>query len=367
VPGISAPDAVAVRRIDLAELAGRAQEWDAVVEAGPRPSPFMLAAWIESWCSAFSANPASHALTVAERDGALRAVLPLRIARRGLLRTLELVGGDEAAPSDLALHPGEPAATAGAVIRAVRSWGGFDNACLAGLDASGTLCSHAEGLTLVPRLDGPVITVAMPTWSEHVESMLPRDTRKSHRRRLRRLEQTGKLRVEVRGDAAALEAAFAIHDRRWARGRRDGSTFAAGRGREHHRRAFATLACRGRARIALVTLDAEPIAFQYLLEAGASAVCFRTGYDPAHAANSPGTIALHAALEDAVARGVRQIELLGSAEPYKRTIATGARPMAWGIGWARTPHGHAAALAERTRIEARRRLRTHRSRIPLMV
>jgi CelD/BcsL family acetyltransferase involved in cellulose biosynthesis len=343
-----------VRELDADEVERRAREWDACVEAAPRPSPFLLAAYVGPWARVH-ADGARPRLLVAERERRIVGALPLAVVRRRGLRVLEWVGGYEATPADLALASGEPAQTASSLVRTARALAGFDYAHLSGLSAA-PLIARSDALPLVERLPAPVIS-DLPGWQPS------RSGRKAAGRRLRRLGELGRVELDVVAEPerlpAALDEAFAVHAARWAAGG-DGSSFGDEAGRAFHRRAAPALAARGSALLALVRLDGRAIAFQYALRAGRSLCLFRVGHDPAFARYSPGALATRTVLEAAQARGVLRVELLGGGEEYKLEIADGLDPMSDGIGWPRTPHGALTAAALRAALRARRVQRRRR-------
>jgi CelD/BcsL family acetyltransferase involved in cellulose biosynthesis len=339
-------------------LRARAREWNDVVSSSPRPSPFMLAEYVDAWWAAMALPGEVPLLVAAELAGALVAVVPLYVRRDKGLRVVGMIGDHEAAPSDLCLSPQAGPDVAAAVVEAVRAHGGYDFARLGGLDAVGTLARPEHGLHAVERIAGPIIELDAP-WSEEAERRLSRDVRKAHRRRLRRLAEVGEVTIEVRRDVPALEEALAVHRKRWPVDE-DGSTFANEAGRSLHRRVMRSLGPQGVARLAMVRVDGTAIGFQYYFVVGTTAFCFRIGHDPDYATYAPGTAALFAALEDATADGVRRVELLGGGEAYKLGLADATRPMSWGSGWARTPAGVAAAAADRAVLRAHIALRESR-------
>jgi len=339
-------------------LRARAREWNEVVSSSPRPSPFMLAEYVDAWWAAMALPGEVPLLLAAEVAGALVGVVPLYVRRDKGLRVVGMIGDHEAAPSDLCVSPLAGPEVAGAIVEAVRAHGGYDFARLGGLDAEGTLARPEHGLHAVERIAGPIIELDAP-WSEEAERRLSRDVRKAHRRRLRRLAEVGDVTIEVRRDVQALDDALVVHRKRWAVDD-DGSTFANEAGRALHRRVVRALGPPGVARLAVVRVNGTAIGFQYYFVVGTTAFCFRIGHDPDFATYAPGTAALFAALEDATADGVRRVELLGGGEAYKLGLADSTRPMSWGSGWARTPAGLAASAADRAVLRAHIALRESR-------
>lgn len=327
-----------------------------MVTAARRPSPFLLAGYVAPWVEHLAA-PGSSLLLAAESGGRIVGGLPLVLHRQGGVSAARWVGGVEATPADLLLAPGAPGGTAAALAEAASQ--AADLALLAGLPTA-PVAGDAGQLTLVERIAAPVL-VTGPDWDAVYEGHVSSQTRKTHRKRRRRLEEAGDLEVVVARDAEsvarALPDAFAVHGRRWD-GAADGSTFGTEAGRAFHLAAGPGLAATGAALLVLIRLDGRPIAFQYALRAGTSLCLFRIGHDPDEARNSPGLLAMLAAMEAASRDGVTRIELLGGGEDYKLAFADGTDPMHDGIGWARGPRGRAMAALQVAALRGRRHARS---------
>ena len=344
-----------VRALTTDDLRKRSDEWDVLVRGAARPSPFLLAGYLAPWVEHLTA-PAVPLLLAAEAGGRIVGGLPLVVHRKGGVAIGRWVGGVEATPADLLLAADAPAATVGTLRAAAGAC--CDLVLLAGLPA-GPVAGRGDDLALVERIAGPVMDTG-PDWdvvyAEHVSTQ----SRKTHRKRRRRLEESGALEVVVARDAAGvarfLPEAFAVHASRWVHGA-DGSTFGTEAGRAFHLAAGPGLADAGAALLVMVRLDGAPIAFQYALRAGGSLCLFRVGHDPAHARHSPGLLAMLAAMEAASRDGVTRIELLGGGEDYKLTFADRTEPMHDGVGWADGPRGRVAATLATAALRARQRAR----------
>jgi CelD/BcsL family acetyltransferase involved in cellulose biosynthesis len=346
---------VTIRALTPDELRSRADEWDVLVRAAPRPSPFLLADYVAPWAEHLAA-PGLPLLLAAETGSRIVGGLPLVVHRSGGVAIARWVGGVEATPADLLLAADAPAGTAPALAEVAQL--GADLAVLSGL-GSAPAAAEAAPLTLVERIAAPVLDTG-PDWEAVYADHVSTQTRKTHRKRRRRLEESGRLEVVVARDAAAVTAAlpeaFAVHAKRWSNGN-DGSTFGTEAGRAFHLAAAPRLAEAGAALLVLIRLDGAPIAFQYALRAGGSLCLFRVGHDPDHARHSPGLLAMLTAMETASRDGVTRIELLGGGEEYKRTFADRTEPMRDGVGWAHGPRGRTVAALTATALRGRLRAR----------
>ena len=101
------------------EFEALAPEWDDLVRAMPRPSPFLLHGWLAEWWRGYAdgAEPIVH---VARRDGRLAAALPLVVRRRAGLRVASLMGDRQAVLGDLLVAADEGEETGRQLIAASR-------------------------------------------------------------------------------------------------------------------------------------------------------------------------------------------------------------------------------------------------------
>ncbi|MGZ4385214.1 MAG: GNAT family N-acetyltransferase, partial [Gaiellaceae bacterium] len=226
-----------------AELEALGDEWDALVRAMRRPSPFLLHGWLVEWWRHFGAG-ARLAVSVARRDGHLVGAAPLFIRRSGGFRVARFLGGHESALADLLLAEGESESTALGLVQELRKQP-FDYADVFGLPAGSAFGRACGGkLRLVERVEAPVLL--MPDgWEATYTAKTSSKKRNLHRRRLRQLGEVGEVEFVVgrtRDELEPLlEEAFHLHELRW-RGRPDGSTFGTDTGRVFHRAALRRLA-----------------------------------------------------------------------------------------------------------------------------
>jgi CelD/BcsL family acetyltransferase involved in cellulose biosynthesis len=348
------------REEDFAQLAA---EWDELVQAMPRPSPFLLHGWLLAWWRHFGEG-AELSVEIARREGRLVAAMPLFVRRRRGLRVAEFLGGHESALADLLLAHGEDRSTSLALLARLASTRPVcDVAYLYGLSAESrlqaALAAHGKPLRLVVRSDAPVLDLT-PGWRTVYERKVSAKRRSLHRRRRRQLGELGELRTSIArtpGELAdALEDAFRLHTLRW-RGRPDLSTFGTERGRRFHRAALAAISPLDVARIVTLTLDGRPIAFHYYMLLKRTMYVHHLAYDPVHGRLSPGLVNTYDAIEAADGEGAVAVEFLGGAERYKAELADRFDPLFEGLGLAGTMRGTAALAARLVALEGRRRLK----------
>jgi len=344
----------------VSELGQVREEWDRLVRAARRPSPFLLHGWLEAWCRHFAADGLLRIHLVERADGRLLGALPLVVTRTRGLRVAQFVGGGQSALADLLLAPDAPAEAAGELVRlAHRS--GHDYADLFGVAGESNLSrvTGALDLKLVERVEAPVLDLSAGFDAVYREKTSSK-RRNLHKRRVRQLSELG--RVEFRlartSDelAAALEDAFVLHRLRWS-GRPDGSGFGTDAGMRFHREAVQALAPLDVPRIVTLTVDDRPIAFHYFFAFCGGMYVHRLAFDPAFGRYSPGAVTTLETIRMAAGEGLERVEYLGGDERYKVEFADRLDPLYQALGMAPTAAGRVSVGGRLAIIAARRRLK----------
>ena len=147
----------AVRTIsETAEFATLRPEWDALVGAMDRPSPFLLHGWLLEWWR--HRGRGRLTVHVAREGDRLTGALPMFVERRLGLNVARFLGRDAAALADVLVADGaDPSTPARLVDLAAES--GADFADLFGLPEQSRLAAAAGGerLALIPRAEAPVL------------------------------------------------------------------------------------------------------------------------------------------------------------------------------------------------------------------
>jgi CelD/BcsL family acetyltransferase involved in cellulose biosynthesis len=330
-----------------------AAQWDALVRAAPRPSPFLLHAWLRAWWSHYG-EEGELALHVAQRNGRLAGALPLCMRGGRRMRVLELVGGEQAHLADVLADDDEVAAALSQRLAAHSA----DFAALFGMPA-GSRLACLRGLRLRERVEAPVLELVRG-WEEVYAEKFSSKTRQTHRRKRRRLAEEGALEVRFATTPDEVERVlaetFRVHALRWD-GRPDGSDFATAHGQAFQREAYRALAEQGIARVLTLELDGRAVAFNAFLVLGERLYSHRLGFDPAYGRHSPGLLCTLDMCERAAAEGLSLVEFLGGDEEYKLQLADRFEPLLEGIGLARTLRGRAAVAGRLGTLAVRMRLK----------
>lgn len=335
------------------------EEWDALVRAQPRPSPFLLHRWLLEWWRHYG-DGGELAVHVAFRDGRLVGALPLCMRSRYGLRVLSFLGGETSSLADVLIADGERPELATALVERGAS-SGQDFADLSGLPAGNRLAATLgpSRLTLIERSEAPVLDLSAG-WDAVYRSRLSSKRRNHNRRRRRQLAELGRVEVDVARSETelerALEDAFALHLLRWD-GRPDGSGFATPVGRRFHHATARALARLDVPRIVTLKIDGRPVAFHYYLLLEGRMYVYRIAFDPTFGRFSPGVINTLDAIQAAADEGAARVEFLGGAERYKIELADHLEPLYQGLGLARTLKGKAAVAGRVGGIRVRKRLK----------
>lgn len=301
-------------RTALGSLEG---EWRALWRACPDATPFQSPAWLLPWWDAY--RPGPLLVVACRRAGDLTGVCPLFILDREPREAL-LLGTGNTDYLDALVRPGEPPATADAMLAAIVSAAAFDVCDLRCLRPSSPLLtartpeSYREERSV--ELPCPVLDLCQPAGADRlVPPGLAHDIRYGQRR----AEREGGLTI-ARAEADTLDAhldtLFEIHASRWnMRGERgvlhDDAT------QSFHRAAARRLHEEGCLRLLTLSVGGRPAAVVYGFVHGRRDYYYIGAFAPSFSRLQPGKLAIHAAIREAIGEGAEEFDFLAGAEPYK--------------------------------------------------
>ncbi len=154
---------------------------------------------------------------------------------------------------------------------------------------------------------------------------------RSQMRRMRRKLEAGggtvRMLREPAETSAGLAALLALHRERWS-GR--GESGLERRGVPELLAGAAAALGPDRLRLWVAEIDGEPISVQLFIAAGSEIKYWNGGWAEAHAALKPSMLTILAAIEDAIARGERRMDLGVGTHEYKLRFADGEDSITWG-------------------------------------
>jgi CelD/BcsL family acetyltransferase involved in cellulose biosynthesis len=339
----------------FAELGGG---WDELVRGMPRPSPFLLHAWLLEWLRHYG-GASELAVQAASRDGRLAGAFPLVHKSWQGLRVAKFLGGQHPSLADLLLAPGEGAATGAALIE--RASSEHDFAELFGLAADSRVAQiAADGqLHLFHRVDAPVLELGSD-WDAVYRAKVSGKGRRDLQRRRRQLQEHGTLEFSVARSPEDVERvlpeAFRLHELRW-QGRDEMSGFATTTGISFHRAALRALAEQDVVRLATMSVGGQAIAFLLAFALAGRLYLYRMAFDPSFARYGPGLLTVLETIASGAGEGLKRVEFLGGAESFKLRLADRIEPLHLGVGLAGTARGRAVVRTRAGILELRERLK----------
>jgi CelD/BcsL family acetyltransferase involved in cellulose biosynthesis len=331
--------------------------WDELVRAMPRPSPFLLHAWLLEWFRHYG-GLSELAVQAVFREGALVGAFPLVHKTWRGLRVARFMGGEQSSLADLLLAPSEDPTTGASLIERATSEHDFAELFGLGGDSRVARTTAPGRLHLFKRADAPVLELT-DDWDALYQAKVSGKRRSQYRRRRHQLETRGSVEFSLARSREELEPAlgdaFRLHGLRWE-ARRDGSGFATPTGVSFHRGALGTLADRDVVRLMTMRFAGRAIAFALAFALAGRLYGYRMAFDPSFARYSPGLLTLLELLTSASREGVRRVEFLGGADPFKLELADDLEPLHLGLGLAATSRGHAVVAARSSVLRLRRRL-----------
>jgi CelD/BcsL family acetyltransferase involved in cellulose biosynthesis len=341
------------------------EAWDALADRAGA-APFLRPGWMTAWWRAFGAGRLE--ILTAGSEGRLDAVLPV-VHRHGGIHAPSnwhtpqygLLEADGAGSRLVAqLFDSSPQVSLGFLSSLTGEVGQLERAAHA--HGYRTLARPLEHSALV-RLDGD--------WDAY-DNGLSTSLRRDLRRCRRRLDEQGRVWLDVHEDVGGLDEALELERLGW---KEHAGTAIVSRPetRQFYTEVANWAAQRGWLRLIFLRLDDRAVAFQFALEDGGAHLGLKTGFDPEFRAMSPGRLIAYASLERAFAIGLERFEFMGTADSYKLRFANDAYDRLLFQAFSPRPAGrvlHAAfaygrPLAKRAQAQARRlgeRARPERAR-----
>ena len=316
-------------------------EWNEAVRRAQVPHPFLLHEWFRTWWDCFGAHRRLHIVVVRNGDE-IAAIAPLMTELvhmyRLPIRRLDLLHNDHTPRADFVIADAPSVAYPGIWNALYDSRDQWDLLQLSRLPedsptrmAMASLAYRDGCATGTWRGDvSPYLTLS-GTW-ERYHASLPAKFRSNLRNRLTRLRAFGEPALEVLDDPAAIAAAREDALRLEASGWKDtaGTSIGSDPAVQQFYRLLAERAAeRGWLRLMFLTVGGRRIATSYGSCFDGRLFLFKTGYDPEYATCSPFKLLTFLATERAFAEGLREIDFLGDAEPWKLEWTETSRAHEW--------------------------------------
>lgn len=327
---------------DVSDFERLRSEWESLRKPGEDQDPFLSCDWFTAWWQVFGGCH-KLCLITARRHGRLRAVLPMILRRtwfHGIpVRRLGAMENDHSPYFDLVRTDDDNdlyQAIWNCLMAQASDWDVLDFPRIGADSATSEQFVRLAGQQKVrysvwqSPTGSPWITL-QSSWDAYLRS---RSTsfRKALGRKMRRLAERGKVRLETVTDGEQLEQGLADALRIEAEGwkGRGGTAIASQPAvKGFYSRLAESMASLGQLRLHFLSLDGERIAFDYSIIANRCLYSLKAGHANAHARHSPGTLLLGLIVEQAHAQRLRGIDLMGEADEFKMHWTDVTRTHPW--------------------------------------
>lgn len=340
---------------DFDALQALAPAWEALLRASASDEPMLGPDWLLTWWRVYGAASGRQLAVGLFRDGdRLVGLAPL--CRRlhwhspGIpMRRLEFLGADVSEGDgvcseylNVIARAGDEPRVAGAFAAAVLrgDFGGWGEVVLDVLDGSGPMpgllveafAALGTPTTQEVTTESPYLTLPA-SWDEYLRGMLNKHKRRNVTSALREFEAWAgsDWQIERVTSADELPRGQAIlhelHNQRWQGEGGDGA-FARPRFAAFHDDYMRRLLDRGELGLLWLSVRGQPIAAHYQIVANGKVYYYQCGRRldvPPRV--RPGVVLLALALQEAIARGLREFDFLGGPARYKMQLTTTTRPL----------------------------------------
>lgn len=332
------------------------ETWDALAGRQPWATPFATWAFQQAWWDAYHENAHEETLVILDDAAEIVAIVPLMhrhevepsdalthtTMRHGTNAELTPVPPTAKAVffgasyhADYATILADPAALPAVAVALADYFAGPDCGPWDAIDLRRLRCGDpaadalaaalgaremAEGWTLnVEREDVcPVVTFPQGVDMEGFLATLGKKERHEIRRKVRRAEAVGEIRLDDAQDPLAdLETFIDFHQRRWGSDGLFPPTPGGDQSRVFFRRLFELFGAGGPLRLTFLSVGDRRIAAGIHLETEDGILYYNAGVDPDARDLSPGVLMVHAYVERALAAGKRRMDFLRGNEGYK--------------------------------------------------
>ncbi len=322
---------------ELPDLGEIRDEWRRLAEttgAGIFGTPDWAAAWWDGYGA--GARPAVHACR--DESGALGAILPVYVRRRGGVTIARFLGHGPADELGPVCGAADRDRTASALVEVV-----------AGLDADVLVAEQLPGGQQWPRRLGrapwrtessPSLAVPEGGWEAYLAGRSA-NLRQQIRRRTRGLERRGSVTYRLADEASLerdMDTLFRLHRARW------GSTPTDFEEAPFHRDVARRALRSGWLRLWILELDDRPVAAWHGFRVGTVTSYYQAGRDPAFDGDAVGFVLLAHTIREAMREGAREYRFGRGAEPFKLRF-TDADPGLETVVLPRSNRGAAAVKA----------------------
>ena len=316
-------------------------EWNDAVDRAAVTHPFSSHDWLRTWWDCFAGGRTLH-IVIVRTAGTIVAIAPLmheHVQMYGLpIRKLDMIHNDHTPRADFVVagdHDRAYRAVWDALQLRRAEWDVLQLSRLPRDSATRGAFARFARAERSPMgvWEGDVspFLVLTGTWEDY-QASLGSKFRSNLRNRLSRLAKFGEPRLEILDDGASIEAAREDALRLEASGwkRESGTSICSDPAvRRFYTELADRAASRGWLRLMFLTVGNRRIATSYSAMYAGTLFLFKTGYDPEFAPCAPFKLLTWRAIQSAYADGLREVDFLGDAEPWKLEWTETTRAHDW--------------------------------------
>lgn len=311
--------------------------WEHIANADDEAGIFNGWAWNWLWWKHYGEKGELHILTV-ERSGELIAIAPLysrvtRVLRMFRVETLAFVGSaGDTSPDDLNIValPEHRTVVVEKICDYLINKATYKRLWLTDIPESSNLwrhlnlvLAHAPGFQNASVRQERFVRELPETWDQY-RGLLSRNTHKQIKRRRNRFNRQLSVRIilcDTRDTVnEAKNALISLHRARWASKGLEGS-FVSDAYVNFHKDMIDVMFERGELWLVSMHSDNKIVGVEYSFCVKGTLSFFQTGFDPDYEHLSPGHLLMTYAIENAIEKGVRRIDLLRGDYSYKKSYA----------------------------------------------
>jgi CelD/BcsL family acetyltransferase involved in cellulose biosynthesis len=293
----------------LSKDTGRALNWSSV---------FVLPEWMQVWWQVFGEGKRQYIRVVREGDG-ITGIAPLMIKDGAAC----FIGGTDVCDyQDFIVSPGREQDFCGAVLEDLKK-NGINQLDLKHVRPDSVVMSKlavmAEGRGYKVESIKEEVSLEMDLPQDFEEYLATLDSKQRHevRRKLRRLNEEGRIEYRFIDIGGALQTALDTFFKMFVESRQDKAEFLTEQMKTFFRSMAAAMTEIGLLKLGVLELDGKPVAEVLCFDYNEGIYLYNSGYDPQYVSLSAGLLSKVLTIKDSIEHGKKKFDFLKGQEPYK--------------------------------------------------
>lgn len=282
---------------------------------------FITPVWLEVWWRVFGGDSELALCAVKQADEVI-GIAPLMV-KDG---TASIIGNTDVCDYlDFVIVPDKEPEFFNIILDSLKKKG-INTLNLESLRPDSTVLNYLPELALSRGYEIDVwqsdVTLEMPlpsTWDEYLETL---DTKQRHevRRKLRRLEEAGKVEYRTVGDPSEIKNAFDVFLRMFTESRTDKADFLTEKRERFFREMTAAVSAAGILKLGILEIESVPAAMIIFFDYLDSRFLYNSGYKPEYQSLSAGLMSKVMSIRESIASGKKVYDFLRGNEIYKSRL-----------------------------------------------